>query len=393
MPHQRLKKWGGLKRDQKASKARVPPAAGPPRHRLSTSRQILRPKPDGIVATPYPIPDPDSSKRQFSAIDLIESTARDQFHIFTQEATFFDLVYELPAGAYGESWKTLSGISSRLLDLTGNEHRRKFEKVSTEIFSGVESALTGDREVTMLVRIWRICDIFLRKDVFDRDDRLVYRLFGSVLRARWKWDLEPEHGIDPEKDPLIQLCICVLRCPLDEMRELLRQCYRRSIECLKQYRYFAGRNFTVPQMTTDYLRCWDGKVVDFRGLTDEFRALIQFAEDTLGPQSWRTIVCQHQFLHFTFEIKHDETCGRELAVDLHTRCQDILLRRLPRPFEWDAVARALVFAAKILIISYRRHSTDGRILARRYHEGVRSTLLLGNEECRRQVRELPDPLG
>lgn len=273
---------------------------------------------------------------------------------------------------YNTSWQKLSQNSGELPEFAEAGKMVEFWNVVSKIFNGIIPALQGGKEVTLLVNLWRICRNFRDEKVVDQDRMLIYRLFGVLLQARRKL------GHTLERDPLMRLCVCVLNCPLDEIHEILRQCYRRSIDCLKAR--FDPYNFTTLQMTTDYLMNWDETPGYFLTLVTDFQALIAYTEIKYSSQSWRTITCQHQFLHYTFQCKKDMRLSVNTAKELYSTALRIL--STAPTITWDSVTRALLLAAKVLI-NWCSGEAVGE--AFQYIQNVYEILSRGNETCRSQA--------
>lgn len=287
----------------------------------------------------------------------------------------FDIMWLKPGDDYSTRWKELRDKSSSLIGLAESGRLQALQKTLGEIFGDVESAILGDKEVNIMVSLWRICGDFQNASVRSHNQNLVRELFQSIWIVRY--------AQCSYTDPLMQLCEVIVQSDLDELRPLLGFGYERAIHCLKNY--FEPNNFTIPQMTTDFLKFWNGTQTLFPGLTGDFEALIDYADRSRGPSKWCSLVCLHQFLDYAVKIEHNEQRGMLIARNLYTRARGILSSLLSdrRTLKWDSVAWGFTLSANVLICWYR--DRDRANDASTYVTAVKDILSNGDEECVRQA--------
>jgi len=281
-----------------------------------------------------------------------------------------------PGYDYSTRWMLLSKKSSSLVGHAQDSRLQEFQTALDEIFKGVEPAILGDKEVNIMVSIWRICGNLQNAAVSSGRPNLIHKLFHSICSVR-----KPRPY---NTDPLIQLCEVYLQSDPDELRPLLGFGYERAIHYLNNH--FKPNNFTIPQMTTDFLRFWNGELTLFPDLTGNFEALIAYADHHRGPLNWCSLTCLHQFLYYAVCIEQNAQRGMLIAKNLYTRAHQILAGPPSNGaiIKWDSVTRDYTFSAKVLIYWYQgREMADAAFI---YFKDVWDMLSNGDEECLRQAR-------
>jgi len=373
----RLSEWGAFKNCK--------PQTYP---RRSSSQIPIQPKPPDQSGVTRNLQSPAHLNIHDMACGLVEEVVSFEFSN-NKEAATFDLIWMSSGRDYQASWQKLSHKSAALPRLARLEDKTNFRKAVGEVLASIPATFQQQQEVILLVSLWRICRDLLDTEVVRQGGRLIHRLFGTLLRER------KMAGCEWQKDPLMKLCMCVLAYPYDGIHELLRIYYGISISCLRNR--FAVNNFTVPQMTTDYLTNWDGRLDHFSTLTADFESLVEYSKEINTSLSWRTIVCQHQFLDYAFSIKKDQVLSRSVAAVLYGST-DTIISNQPNP-PWDSVTRAWFLAAKVLSSCHAREVREtcgggGNIEeAFQLNDKIYETLSKGDERCQAAAKEFAGLFG
>jgi hypothetical protein len=319
-------------------------------------------------------------KRQDSVLAFVNNYTDCYFIYHGKVATRFDLISVNPGVRYKTSWKTLSEKSSILPELARARRWGHFGQALGQIFDGIRPAISGNMEAIVLISFWRICRHFLdASDVYE--DRQHRKLIFALLKYLRK--VTPKNV--PQLRPLAQLFGTLCTTPSDEVTVLLQLGYLRSIHSLKSR--FEERNFTIPQMATNYLTQWDMAPARFPGMITDFERIVVHTNDEFGPLDWRTLLCLHQFLCFTVTVQNDQATSLQVAENLHSRTRT-LLTSADEKFNWDSVASAFKYATGVLI---KLHSRGPDIRkASTYLDDALLILRKGDIMCQRQAQILAD---
>lgn len=325
---------------------------------------------------PKDVGPPDVHKRRESILYCVQNTIDFELRRFRYKECQFDLLWLTPGKSYRISWAKLYQASAKLPELVVNGQLEKFNERVDEIFAGIYPAMRGENEVTIMVGIWRVANDLINDSVKRRKENLLERFFQKLHDERREFS--PMQALDP----LVLLCICVLQSPPEERFELLRLGYERSITSLQDH--YIDHNLTIPQMTTNYLMCWDRNSTRFPNLIADFEDLILHTDRRYGPEDSRTITCLHQFLYYTFCIKWDRQRSAQIAETLHSRTKQIL--STSKRITWDSVTNSFMLASKALISWHSDRIEATKAMG--YFNNLWDVLTQGDEECQRQAQSL-----